>query len=164
MRVYLLAALAVAVLTTVTWRVAVHLEHKALRALPRQRTEDRRRLSAIAHLVVTRARLPMKDGAFDPYDFVRRGEIGGGDMGLFRSARYGHGPTEEEAKAGDYTKFPWGRYRGERKPRDAPPYPLLWEKKPDEDGRVVVALSDGSARVWDRETLERALAEAGVGR
>jgi hypothetical protein len=161
MRVYLLAALAAAVLGMVTWRVAVHLEHRALRALPRQRTEDRRRLASIARLVVTSARLPMKDGAFDPYDFVRTGEIG--DTSLFQSARYGRGPTEEEAKAGDYSKFPWERYRGARR-LGGPPFPLLWEKDPDLDGRMLVARSDGMVAVWDPDTFFRAVAELPIER
>lgn len=118
----------------------------------------------IVGLATVCEKLPMKDGAFDPYYFVRNGDITGSNIKLFRSGRLKIGPTEEEAEAGDYRNFPWQRYRGELRPRNATPYPLLWEKEPDEDGCVLVALSDGTTYVWDRETLERALAEAGVGR
>ena len=78
----------------------------------------------------------------------------------------GYLPDEilELYKRGDYANFPWERYRGEPKPRDARPFPLLWEKAPAEDGRMLVALSDGSVELWDEAAVDRALAEAGVGR
>jgi hypothetical protein len=163
-RVYIGAFLTLAVLAAGTWRVLVVCEEGKANARRWRRLEDQNNMRQIVGLAAFCEKLPMKDGAFDPYYFVREGDITGSNIKLFRSGRLENGPTEEEAKDGDYTNFPWQRYRGERRPRSATPHPLLWEKEPDDDGCVLVALSDGTTYVWDRETLERALAEAGIGR
>ncbi len=164
MRVYAGAVLMLAVLAAGAWRIHEHRQEGRRHTRRRLLLEDRNNLRNIVALSFSLEKLPMKDGAFDPYHLVRNGDITGTNIKALRSQRSGIGPTEEEATAGDYTKFPWERYRGEPKPRGASPYPLLWEKTPDEEGRVLVALSDGTTYVWDRETLERTLAEAGVGR
>jgi len=163
-RVALGSVLALAVLAAGMWRVEVHYERGRRRARWPRRLEDSNNLRQIAGLAAASANLPMRDGAFDPYDFVKKGEIAGTNISVLRSQRSGVGPTEEEARADDYTNFPWERYRGERRPWDAPPFPLLRDKKPDEDGIVLVAFSDGSVQQWDPKKLERALAEAGIGR
>lgn len=163
MKVSISAAVVVVVLAAGTWRMLVHDERADRRAMSRQRVEDRWRLSYIAKLVRASGKLPMKDGAFDPYHFVRTGEVTGKNINLFHSDRYGFGPTEEEAKAGDYARFPWQRCRGARK-LDGPPFPLLWEKEADADGRLLAVRSDGMVAVWDPETLFRAVAEGPVER
>ncbi|HEX5135637.1 MAG TPA: hypothetical protein VFY93_01570 [Planctomycetota bacterium] len=89
------------------------------------------------------AQIPLKDGVFDPYAFVRRGDITRERYDVFRSARSGTGPTDEKIERGDYTNFPWERYRGDGR-LEGPPFPLLWERTPDKEGRVLVAFSDGS--------------------
>lgn len=164
MRVYVGAVLTLVVLAAGAWRVHEDIQAGRKRGRHRPRLEDQSNLRNIAGLAAACEALPMKDGAFDPYYLVRNGDIRGSNIKILRSARSGIGPTEEEATAGDYTKFPWERYRGEPRPRGASPYPLLWDKRPDEDGWVLVALSDGTAYRWNQEALDRALAEAGVGR
>ena len=162
MRVYFGAGLALAVLAAGAWRVQVHAQEGRKHSRSRQRREDMNRLREIAALLVAQSRLPMKDGKLDPYDLVRRGEIKPENYGLLRSSRFG-GPSDGEIEGGDYTNFPWERC-GAPRPKGGAPYPLLWDKRPDEDGCVLAALSDGSTHAWDREALERALAEAGGGR
>jgi hypothetical protein len=132
-------------------------EDAARRAMSQQRIEDRYSMRTIARLVIAGGKLPMKDGMFDPY------ALGRGNVLLFRSARYGFGPTEEEVKAGDYARFPWARCKGPRK-LDGPPFPMLWEREPDRDGRMLCVRSDGIVAVWDPETLLRAVAEGPVER
>jgi hypothetical protein len=129
-------------------------------ALSRNRIEDRHRLVTIARLVAASGSVPMRDGMFDPYELVRRGSAG---IDLFQSARFGFGPTLEEAKAGDYAAFPWERCKGPRK-LGGRPFPLLWEKEPDADGRMLALRSDGIVAVWDPVTLLRAVAEGPVER
>jgi len=98
-------------------------------------------------------RLPLKDGVFDPYAFVRRGEITRERYDVFRSARSGTGPTDEEIERGDYTNFPWERYRGDGElPGDR--IPILWEKEPDKRGGRVVAFADGSAELVAADRFE----------
>lgn len=103
---------------------------------------DVNRLRDIVGIAVVQREIPMKDGAFDPYEFVRRGDILREEYSILRSERSGTGPTDEEIERGDYTNFPWERYRGDGKLGLT--FPLLWEKRPDKRGGTIVALSDGS--------------------
>jgi len=98
----------------------------------------------------------MKDGAFDQFAYARKGDIVDANFRLFRSERSGIGPTDDEIERGDYTHFPWERYRGDGR-LEAPPFPLLWETKPDGKGKVLVALSDSSVRYVERAELEAML-------
>ncbi len=163
MRVYLGAALTVVVLAASGWRIHVHREEGLRHARRRQRVEDLNNLRNITSACVQRGTLPMKDGALDPYDLLRSGDLVPEHVKTFRSTRLGVGPTEEEVREGDYTNFPWARYRGDGRVRGRR-VPLLWDREADEDGLCVVAFSDGSAEVLDRKRLERALAEIGDGR
>ncbi|MCK6459782.1 MAG: hypothetical protein L6Q95_07790 [Planctomycetes bacterium] len=104
------------------------------------RLEDTNTLRNLVEPVARTGTLPMKDGAFDPYRFVRREHI---PAHFVRSERAGMGPTDEEIEDGDYANFGWERYRGEGK-LEGPPFPLLWDRKPDDDGRILVAYSDGT--------------------
>ena len=59
------------------------------------------------------------DGRIDVYIFVRTGAIEGeDDLQVYVSALTGQGPTLEEMLAGDYTNFPYERYRGEVSPNE----------------------------------------------
>jgi hypothetical protein len=158
-RVYAGAALALVVLAAGAWRIQAAREKGRNHALRRQRIEDRNNLRQIGKPVVQHGKLPMKDGAFDPYFFVRNGDLRGTNIKLLTSVRYRFGPTEEEAKEGDYSKFPWERYRGTRE-FGATPFPILWEPEPDRDGLMLVGLLSGETYLWDRATLDRALADA----
>jgi len=117
--------------------------------------EDRDRLRTIVGLIVLGSKPPMEDGALDVYVFVRQGDITRDYYWIFRSTRSGTGPTVEEIEDGDHTNFPWERFHGEMPPRYTGP--LLWERQPDEDGRILVALGDGSVEVWDKKRLDEAL-------
>jgi len=108
-----------------------------------ERFEDTDSLRQLIGIVVGSGTLPMKNGAFDPYRFIKKGLVGVENLKIFNSCRAETGPSAEEIKDGDYTNFPWERYRGDGK-LEGPPFPLLWEKKPDEDGKVLVGLSDGT--------------------
>ncbi|MCK6458601.1 MAG: hypothetical protein L6Q95_01745 [Planctomycetes bacterium] len=163
MRVYVGAALTVAVLAASGWRIHVHREHGAKHARHRRRLVDLTNMRGIALMCAQRGLLPMKDGALDPYDLMRAGDLVPEQWKVFQSVRLGIGPTEEEVRRGDYTNFPWARHRGDGQIRGRR-FPVLWDKEADEDGFCVVAFSDGSAEVWERDRLERALAEAGDGR
>lgn len=108
--------------------------------------DDRNDLRNLAGLLLLRSpggTLPMKDGALDVYALVRNGDLKGENLKVLRSRRSGTGPTDEEIERGDYANFPWERYRGDGK-LEGPPFPLLWERKPDDKGKVLVALSDGT--------------------
>jgi hypothetical protein len=119
------------------------------------RDEDRRRLLQLAGLAVVGGTLPLRDGAFDVYALVRDG----GDQHYYmvRSARMNRGPTDEEIKSGDYSNFPWGRYRGGQVKLGGRPCPLLWENEAGPKGKVLVAMSDGSVVEWDLEALRQAV-------
>jgi hypothetical protein len=117
--------------------------------------DDSLNLRHIAGLLVARysrpphgdghGKLPMKDSALDVYRLVANGDLCGKDLTLLWSAHTGMGPMGEDLLRGDYTNFPWERYRGDGK-LEGPPFPLLWEKKPDKHGGGLVAFSDGSLK------------------
>lgn len=163
MRVYLGAALTVAVLAASGWRIQAHREQGARHARRWRRIEDLNNVRGIALACLARGTLPMKDGALDPYELMHAGDLAPEQLKTFCSALSGIGPTEAEVQQGDYTNFPWARYRGDGK-IPGRRVPLLWSKEPDEDGLSVVAFSDGGGEILDRKRLERALAEAGHGR
>ncbi len=126
---------------------------------PGPRYPDKGNLHQIAEALVAISPdgdFPMKDGALDVYAVVRAGEIVGSKLRTFRSARSGTGPTDEEIARGDYTNFPWERCRGAGR-RGSTPFPLLWESAPDDQGEILVALSDGHVYFMKPERLDAAL-------
>lgn len=111
----------------------------------------------IAPLVMSRKPLPMKDGQLDVYALVRSGDIRKDDYVILR--RWPEKiPSDEEIERGDYTRFPYDRYRGtgELEPR---PIPLVWDKEPDSEGVFIVGMSDGSTRSMDRAELAKTLGQ-----
>lgn len=108
-------------------------------------------LKGIVGLVITAPQTPLKDGELDPYAFVRSGDVVREQYGIFRSVRSGTGPTDEEIERGDYTNFPWERYRGDGKPIGR--FPLLWEKEPDKRGGRIVGFADGSAEYCESDSF-----------
>jgi hypothetical protein len=113
--------------------------------------EDINNLRCIVGLAVAEPQTPMKDGVFDPYAFVRKGDVLREQYGVFHSARSGTGPTDEEIERGDYTNFPWQRHRGDGKRIGR--FPLLWEKEADKKGGRVVGFADGSAEYCRSDSL-----------
>lgn len=164
MRVYAWAALALAVLAASGWRFEERRRQARERAAWRPRITDTNNLRQFAGLVLRHGRVPVKDGVFVPYNFVRTRDIGEESFKLFRSERLDSGPTKDEILDDDYTNFPWERYRGDGQLSGARPFPILWEREPGRDGLTLVALSDGSVDLWDGEKRKAELAEAGVGR
>jgi hypothetical protein len=123
-----------------------------------KRMEDMNRMRMLASLFIVASPVPMKDGALDPYAFVGTGDLTRQDYDTFRSASQGKGPTDEQIERGDYTSFPWERYRGDaKKVKGLPTIPLLWEKEPGANGQHLVAQSDGSCRFMDPVDLQAAL-------
>ncbi|MCZ6571919.1 MAG: hypothetical protein ACE10D_05065 [Planctomycetota bacterium] len=103
------------------------------------------------------------DGRIDVYIFVRMGEIEGeDDLQVYVSALTGQGPTLEEMLAGDYTNFPYERYRGEVSPNELG-VPLLWDKQPcrgDSTGRIV-GLTQGRCVFMEEAELQALLCRHG---
>jgi hypothetical protein len=120
--------------------------------------EDINALRQIVTMIAARRELPMKDGALDPYFFVRNRDITGSNIKLFWSGVHEIGPTEEEALRGDYKHFPWHRYRGTETHVGWRAFPLLWG--PIGKGRWIVGYSDGRVRVLEADEVE----DLGVGR
>ena len=112
-------------------------------------TEDMNRFRIVASMAIIRPEVPVKDGRLDVYALVGGLVLpsGGHDTleSLFSSSRWGTGPTEAEIESGSYENFPWERCRAEDV-REGAVYPLLWEKRPDRDGKLLVSFSDGASR------------------
>jgi len=70
----------------------------------------------------------------------------------------GKGPTWDQIHAGDYSNFPWARYRGEIPA--ATVVPLLWEPIIG-NKRVLVAYSNGHVRSVDAADLKELLKRLG---
>ena len=75
---------------------------------------------------------------------------------LFRSERLGIGPTLAEVRAGDYTNFPYQRFKGVPSRGD----PLLWDKQPVRRYRLI-AYSFGRAVLVDEHDAHNILVRAG---
>lgn len=91
----------------------------------RARMEDTGNLRWLVGPVAQSGNLPMKDGAFDPYAFVRQGHISRGIYYVLRSQRSGTGPTDEEIEARRLREFPVGALsRGREARRSSRPSPL----------------------------------------
>lgn len=146
------SALVLGVLALGTWRVSTKEES---RARPHaEMFEDLMNLKGLVGLCATAERLPMKDGTLDPYHFVKTGRLVPEQFPVFRSHRRDVAPTEEEIRRGDYTSFPWERYRGDRTDCRPPVFPLLWEAQPIR-GLTLVGFSDGSACALEAKELKR---------
>ncbi|MEM8882689.1 MAG: hypothetical protein AAGD14_01310 [Planctomycetota bacterium] len=103
--------------------------------------------------------LPMKDGALDVYALVRSGDVTAKEYHFFRIPENRLHPTAKEIEKGDYTNFPYERYRGDGNIQVAKLIPLLWEKKPDADGKFMVLTNDGSVKAMDKAELAKLLAK-----
>jgi hypothetical protein len=89
---------------------------------------------------------------------MRQGLIARRDYKILHRSRLAAGPTEQ-IERGEYSNFPWESCRGDGN-LDGPPFPLLWEKKPDDDGQLLMAFSDGSTKHLDRAEAETAIRNA----
>lgn len=139
--------------------LAVIASRASVTSCPGPRYADKGHLFQIAQALVAISPdgdFPMRDGALDVYAAVRSGEIIDRDFNVFRSARSGTGPTDDEIERGDYTSFPWERCRGGGT-REGTPFPLLWERAPDDQGEILVALSDGHVYFMTPEQLDAVL-------
>jgi hypothetical protein len=106
------------------------------------------------------------DGRIDVYALLilraRDRELPHGEIvELCHGARADEGPTWEEIAAGDYTNFPYQRYRGQLPPRRSEsPYdrsrnrvPYLWDRRPADRKRLVV-YSDQTVLFEDEATMQ----------
>ena len=73
-------------------------------------------------------------------------------LGCVKSTRFGYGPTLQQVRQRDYSKFPYDRFkRVAGIDHKRVPVPLVWDKKPDAKGGRIVGLSSGVVK-WYRET------------
>lgn len=139
-----------------------HLEKKHI-AL----SEDTNKLRVLTALLMSSAvdgqLVLANDGKIDLYDAVSghwSSSVGDYDeVSILRSSRLGRGPTKLDIRNRDYTRLPWERHAGAVDLMTTQAFPLLWEGTPDESGEVLVALTDGSVRLWSESTLRRVLQE-----
>ena len=126
---------------------------------------DMARMRNLAGLLVF-SQFPMKDGALDVYHVVVDDLPADRQLELLRDSRTGVGPLPSEVQQGDYTHFPYERFRGTAPPKDGGEVPLIWDRVAQLDGTRLVALSSGAvkrmeeAKVlalldrWSQSTLE----------
>ena len=159
-RIYAGAALACLVVGGIALVVDEPNKLDDVEQLHADRVQDMLSLRALAGLVIVsiQAGQPVtRSDALDVYGLVGKAARRRDGHDILRSARSGIGPTDAEVEKGDYTNFPWERYRGTLTTFHGEPVPLLWEKAPGPDGLVLVALSNGAVRAWDQATLDRIL-------
>jgi hypothetical protein len=99
----------------------------------------------------------MKDGALDVYRLFPKRELKERHPFVFRSQRTGAGPSLEELKRGDYTHFPYERWRGATPPKKFGRIPILWDRAPQPDGTRLVAMASGTAEVMQEAKLQKLL-------
>ena len=107
----------------------------------------------LVSLLTIQSKVPMKDGRVDVYALV--GDIGPENFSIFKSERFGVGPTKEQIEKGDYSDFPYGRFSGKVEKGKVP---LLWDKKPDKQGGRVVGFNGGAVK-WLPEAKVQELLE-----
>lgn len=109
---------------------------------------------AMVGLLAAKKTLPIKDGALDIYALVRSGEIPKTDYAILR--RWPEEvPSDYEIEHGDYTHFPYERYRGRAELDGRYPIPLIWDAEPDSAGILIVGMSDGAVRTMYRSEFLR---------
>ena len=100
------AAVFMALLRVLVVSSTGHVEHRA--------SEDMNTVKNIVQLLgdvaSVEGKLPMKAGKLDPYALVSLRHLDEGSFDAFRSTRYG-GPTDEEIRNGEYSRFPYARDR-----------------------------------------------------
>lgn len=93
-----------------------------------------------------------KDGAIDVFRLVRQSTDDPESwVALTRSLRFDRGPTRDQIESGDYSGFPYGRWRGTVPDETVP---VVWDRKADSHGMRVVGFSDGTADLLDAAEWE----------
>ena len=100
-----------------------------------------------------KGRLPMKDGRLDLYCLKRAGISPPITDEHFTAMRSEVNPSPGDVESENYERLPWDRYSGREPSNGIEDIPLIWEKRPDERGRVIVGLLSGSVQVWDHANL-----------
>ena len=124
-----------------------------------KKNDDMNRVRQLAALLAISRKMPMKDGRVDVYALVRNGDIGARHFSILRSARFGKSPSKDEIEKGDYTNFPYERFKGTVKPGSH--VPLLWDKKPDERNGRVVGFSSGAVKYYPEADVQKLLEKHG---
>ena len=104
-------------------------------------TKDMSRMRKLAGLAAF-SKLTMRDGALDVYHVVASAPADK-QLELLRSSRTGVGPSPSEIQKGDYTHFPYERFRGAAPPKKGEEVPILWDRVAHSDGTRLVALLTG---------------------
>lgn len=125
--------------------------------------KDHERLLRLSGLLTRHAsrEVPLDEqGRIDVYSLVRDGSLAEKDaLVWFHSERTARGPSAAEIKAGDYTRFPYQRFKGRVKP--GWPLPLLWDRTAALNGDRLLAYADGRAVVINLKDFEELLRKHG---
>jgi hypothetical protein len=123
------------------------------------KVEDLSHVRDMVGLIAVCGKIPMKDGRVDV--FAVAGELDPSKYYVFRSARSGAGPSDEEIERGDYKNFPYERFRGQVKRGAAESVPLIWDKKPDARNGRIVGFSGGAAKYLGEAEVQALLKRHG---
>jgi hypothetical protein len=123
-------------------------------------TADMALMRNLAGLLVF-SQFPMQDGALDVYRVVGKDAPDERRLELFRSHRTGVGPSRAEVQKGDYTHFPYERFRGDTPPKGSGDVPLFWDRVAQLDGTRLVALANGAAKRMQEADLLALLERCG---
>jgi hypothetical protein len=117
----------------------------------------RRLVTALLLMREIRGRLPMKDGLLDLYSLKDAGISPPITYEQFTSMRSEVNPSRSDVESGNHDRLPWDRYSGGEPVDGLEDIPLIWERRPDTQGRVIVGLLSGSVQVWDHADLRTVL-------
>jgi hypothetical protein len=107
----------------------------------------------------------LEDGAIDVFAVVRKKKIDAKQFAqLTRGRRGGKGVSTAEIAKNDYGNFPYRRGGRWCTLMDLRNPPVLWEKEPDANGKLVVGYANGAAKYVDAKELKRFLEELEKGR
>ena len=115
-----------------------------------QKVEDMNSIRNMVNIMITDGAPAAPDGRLDVYKALLSNEDSTEEIVyLCRSARTGEGPTIEQIRAGDYSRFPFVRAKGELTMRESYGRPLLWDPRAARKRRA-----RGGIRPWVRQSAD----------
>jgi hypothetical protein len=99
----------------------------------------------------------MRDGRLDLYALKKVGVDLPVTYESFVSMRSEVNPSRNDVESGNYDRLAWDRYSGGEPVDGSEDIPMIWEKRPDPQGRVIVGLLSGSVQVWPYAYLQGVL-------
>jgi hypothetical protein len=122
--------------------------------------EDVERARKLVAMALATNAAAAEDGRVDVYRALLSSVTDTREM-IDLCSRSGEGPTLEEIRDGDYSRFPYQRAEGAASVENGGK-PVFWDREPNAKGSRLVALSDGAVFVIPEEKFQNAMRTSGM--